>query len=220
MINGLLWIVVWLIGKWGTHKIDAIDRQRMSWRKGAVGEAIVAASLRDLPNDFVVINDVSKRFGNIDHVVIGPTGIYVVDAKNWKGSVKADGSAKLLLNGQPLQKPAIKNLLGAVMDFQAKLKALTETDYFVRGLMVFPNAYVEANFGSTRHIHCLRDERLIDYLNDQTFARKLSAVDVDRIKRATLQLAGMDARFEPLSMKRKRGSTQTANGATGGRALP
>ena len=35
----------------------------------------------------------------------------------------------------------------------------------------------------------------MDYLNDQTFARKLSAVDVDRIKRATLQLAGMDARF-------------------------
>ena len=167
----------------------------MSWRKGAMGEAIVAATLRDLPHDFAVINDVSKRFGNIDHVVIGPTGIYVVDAKNWKGSVKANGSGELLLNGQPLPKPAIKTLLGAVMDFREKLKALTETDYFVRGLMVFPNAYVEANFGSTRHIHCLRNERLIDYLNDQTFARKLSAIDVDRIKRATLQLAGMDTRF-------------------------
>jgi len=194
-ISGLFWALAWLIGKWGIHKIDAIDRERMSWRKGAVGEAIVAATLGDLPHDFVVINDVSKRFGNIDHVVIGPTGIYVVDAKNWKGSVKADGSGELLLNDQPLAKPAIKTLLGAVMDFQAKLKALTETDYFVRGLMVFPNAYVEANFGSTRHIHCLRNERLIDYLNDQTFARKLSAIDVDRIKRATLQLAGMDARF-------------------------
>jgi hypothetical protein len=194
-INALLWIVAWLIGKWGINKIDAIDRERMSWRKGAVGEAIVAATLQDLPHDFVVINDVSKRFGNIDHVVIGPTGIYVVDAKNWKGSVKADGSGELLLNGQPLAKPAIKALLGAVMDFQTKLKALTETDYFVRGLMVFPNAYVEASFGSTRHIHCLRNERLLGYLNDQTFARKLSAIDVDRIKRATLQLAGMDARF-------------------------
>ena len=121
-----------------------------------------------------------------------------MDAKNWKGSVKADGSGGLLLNGQPLPKPIIKTFLGVVMDFQAKLKALTETDYFVRGLMVFPNAYVEANFGSTRQIHCLRNERLIDYLNDQTFARKLSATDIDRAKRATLQLAGMDARFAKL----------------------
>jgi hypothetical protein len=59
-------------------------------------------------------------------------------------------------------------MLGAVMDFQSKLKALTETDYFVRGVMVFPNAYVNANYGSTRQIHCLRNERLIDYLRHQT----------------------------------------------------
>ena len=112
--------------------------------------------------------------------------------------MKADGSGELLLNGEPLTKPAIKTLLGAVMDFQAKIKALTEKDHFVRGLMVFPIAYVEANFGSTRQIHCLRNERLLGYLNDQTFARKLSATDVDRIKRAMLQLAGMDARFSKL----------------------
>jgi hypothetical protein len=200
VVSALVWLLAWLIGKWGIRKIDAIDRERMSWRKGAVGEAIVAATLRDLPQDFVVINDISKRFGNIDHVVIGPTGIYVMDAKNWKGSVKADGSGELLLNGQPPPKPAIKTLLGAVMDFQSKIKALTETDYFVRGLLVFPIAYVEANFGSTRQIHCIRNERLIDYLTDQTFAHKLSAVDVDRIKRATLQLAEMDTRFSKLGV--------------------
>jgi hypothetical protein len=69
--------------------------------------------------------------------------------------VKADGQGELLLNGQALNKPPIKGMLGAVMDFQSKLKALTERDYFVRGLMVFPNAYVKANYGSTRQIHCL-----------------------------------------------------------------
>jgi hypothetical protein len=194
-INGLLWLLIWLIGKWATHKIDEVDRERMSWRKGAVGEALVSATLQELPDDFVVINDVSKRFGNIDHVVIGPTGVYVVDAKNWKGTVKADGNGELLLNGQVLDKPAVKGMLGAVMDFQSKLKALTERDYFVRGLLVFPNAYVQANYGSTRQIHCLRNERLVDYLRDQTFAKKLSGDHVERIKTATLQLARMDERF-------------------------
>jgi len=195
VITALTCCLIWLIGKWATDKINEADRQRSCWRKGAVGEALVAATLTDLPNDFIVVNDVSKRFGNIDHVVIGPTGVYVIDAKNWKGSVKSDGQGELQLNGKGLPKPAIKSLLAGVMNFQCKLKALTDTDHFVRGVMVFPNAYVEANFGSTRQIHCLRNDRLIEYLQDQTFSRKLASLEVERIKLATLQLAGMDERF-------------------------
>jgi hypothetical protein len=86
-------------------------------------------------------------------------------------------------------------MLTGVMDFQTKLTALTEGDYFVRGLLVFPIAYVQADFGSTRHIHCLRDDRLVDYIQNKTFAQSLSSDDLDRITRATLQLAGMDKRF-------------------------
>jgi len=195
VIAALLFVLMWLISKWATDKIDAIDRERLAWRKGAVGEALVAAALQVLPDDFVVVNDVSKTLSNIDHVVVGPSGVFVVDAKNWTGTVEADGKGELLLNGRPLQKPTIKRTLGAVMDFQGKLKALTERDYFVRGLMVFPTAYVKANYGSTRQIHCVRGERVAAYIQDHTFANKLSVDDVERIKRATLQLAGMDARF-------------------------
>jgi hypothetical protein len=194
LIDTLLLLLVVLISKWASDKIDIMDRQRMAWRKGATGEAHVAQTLAELPNEFVVINDVSKRFGNIDHVLVGPTGVFVIDAKNWTGTVKADGEGDILLNGNRLPKPPIKALLRSVMDFQNKLKALTETDYFVRGLMVFPNAYVEANYGSTRQIHCLRSDRLTKYLLDQTF-RKLAPADIEKLTRATLQLAGMDERF-------------------------
>lgn len=195
LINALLWVLMWLIGKWGTDKIDAIDRQRLSWRKGAVGEALVAGILEGLPDEFVVVNDVSKRFGNIDHIVVGPTGVYVLDAKNWRGTVSAKGDGELLLNGKPPVKPAVKMTLGAVMDFQSKLKALTEKDYFVRGLLVFPMAYVDANFGSTRQIHCLRDDRVVDYIQNQTFSTKLDPSDLKSITRAVLQLAHMDEDF-------------------------
>ena len=81
------------------------------------------------------------------------------------------------------------------MDFQKKIKALADNDYFVRGLIVFPIAYLEAEFGSTRNIHCLREDRLVDYIQNKTFAQTLSRDDIDRITRATLQLAGMDKRF-------------------------
>jgi hypothetical protein len=194
-VDASLALVIALTAKWANRRIDAIDRERYAWRKGAIGEATVEECLSHLPDDFVVVNDVSKRFGNIDHVVIGPTGVFVLDTKNWVGTVKADDDGELLLNGKVLPKPPIKSLLSAVMDFQSKIKALTEQDQFIRGIMVFPTAYVEARYGTTRQIHCLRTERLLDYLQSQTFSLRLSAQTVAKLKRATLQLARMDEQF-------------------------
>jgi Mn2+/Fe2+ NRAMP family transporter len=74
--------VSFLIYRWASKKMDVVDRERMSWRKGALGEWLTAEALKALPDGFAVINDVTKKLGNIDHVVIGPTGVYVIDAKN------------------------------------------------------------------------------------------------------------------------------------------
>ena len=191
LIGLICGVLIWFIGSQTTEKIDSLDRQRMAWRKGAVGEVTVASILADLPDDFVVVNDVTTNFGNIDHVVIGPTGVYLIDAKNWRGTVRSNGDGELELNGKVPPKPVVKSLLDGVMEFQSKLKAFTDVDHFVRGLLVFPNAYVQANFGSTRQIHCLRTERLIGYLLDKRFSRKLRSSEIDRFKLAKLQLAGL-----------------------------
>ena len=29
-----------------------------------------------------------RRFANIDHVVVGPGGVFVIDSKNWSGDVR------------------------------------------------------------------------------------------------------------------------------------
>jgi hypothetical protein len=75
------------------------------------------------------------------------------------------------------------------------LKALVEKDFFVRGLMVFPTAYVDANYGSTGYIHCMRDEKLVEYIQNKDFEHHISADDITNIQKATLQLAGMDEEF-------------------------
>lgn len=64
--------------------------------KGAVGELAVIKNLENLPEDYFLLNDVfleldeyitfhnSKlKSSQIDHMVVGPTGIYVIEAKNW-----------------------------------------------------------------------------------------------------------------------------------------
>ncbi len=61
------------------------------WAAGAEGERRVADALTSLPAGWTVVHDRLLRPGrsaaNLDHVVIGPTGVYLVDAKNRAGRV-------------------------------------------------------------------------------------------------------------------------------------
>lgn len=64
--------------------------------KGAVGELEVIKNLENLPEDYFLLNDLfleldeyiifhgtKIRSAQIDHLVVGPTGVYVIEAKNW-----------------------------------------------------------------------------------------------------------------------------------------
>ncbi|AXV38927.1 nuclease-related domain-containing protein [Methanobacterium sp. BAmetb5] len=75
----LLIIVGLIISKYGWSK-------RRIWSKGAKGEKIVAKKLKKLPKKYTAIRDVKipNMGGDIDHVVVGPTGIYVIETKNYK----------------------------------------------------------------------------------------------------------------------------------------
>jgi Nuclease-related domain len=66
------------------------------WQRGAHGERQTARLLDRLTRDgFVVFHDlaVPGSPANVDHLVIGPTGVFVIDSKQWTGQVHqgADG---------------------------------------------------------------------------------------------------------------------------------
>ncbi|HET7736881.1 MAG TPA: nuclease-related domain-containing protein [Nocardioidaceae bacterium] len=64
------------------------------YERGAAGETATAEALNALPSEWVVLHDLAwpnRKFANIDHVVIGPGGVFVIDTKNWSGQVKLDG---------------------------------------------------------------------------------------------------------------------------------
>src|SRR5262245_8396604 len=62
--------------------------------KGIRGETAVAELLRSLPDEYFLFNDVALPGypGNIDHVVIGPCGVLVIETKNFSGSVESHGN--------------------------------------------------------------------------------------------------------------------------------
>ncbi len=56
------------------------------WRQGAEGERATARALRPLAKSgWVLINDVQRDRGNIDHVLVGPAGVFVLETKNLNG---------------------------------------------------------------------------------------------------------------------------------------
>lgn len=54
-----------------------------SWARGATGERRLAKNLAELGNRTSVLHDrrVPKSRANLDHLVVGPDGVYVIDAK-------------------------------------------------------------------------------------------------------------------------------------------
>jgi len=58
-----------------------------STRKGLEGEQSVASELSYLDDEFLLLNDVMLPGGrgNIDHILVGPTGVFVFETKNYSG---------------------------------------------------------------------------------------------------------------------------------------
>jgi hypothetical protein len=59
-----------------------------AWSTGAVGEERLGARLNELRTDsLLVLHDrqIPRTRANIDHIVVTPTGIWVIDAKKYRG---------------------------------------------------------------------------------------------------------------------------------------
>jgi Nuclease-related domain len=83
------------------------SEQARTWQRGAQGERHTARLLRRLHRDgFVVFHDlaVPASDANVDHLVIGPTGVFVIDSKQWTGSVHQGADGLVWHNHYPLDR--------------------------------------------------------------------------------------------------------------------
>src|SRR5438105_2790651 len=75
-------LFAWLVGG---------DAHSLPWMWGAVGEQATAEALEGLDSSWAYEHDLPHRFGNWDHVVVGPAGIFLLDTKNMSGRIHARG---------------------------------------------------------------------------------------------------------------------------------
>jgi hypothetical protein len=98
-------VVLGLVALWAWPRPDP-DR----WARGAAGELATAELLRRLPaRRWVVLHDLALpgSHANVDHLVIGPTGVWVVDTKAYRARMRARWG-RVLVGGVPLSTAAVR----------------------------------------------------------------------------------------------------------------
>lgn len=144
LFYGLLTLVGVFLGVYGNSLIENGKAEGSSWQNGLEGENMVAEYLNTLPQDYYVYQDVNLpgKGGNIDHIVIGPTGIFVIETKNYSGKYRIKGNQWLYYkNGAPMvidNNPGTqvrKNTLDLINFLQDK--GISTNSSWITGLVAF-----------------------------------------------------------------------------------
>jgi hypothetical protein len=70
---------------------EARSRRDPKWTKGGAGEYLMDLSLHKRVNEgAVILTDrcLPGTKSNIDHVVVAPSGVWIIDAKTWRGKIE------------------------------------------------------------------------------------------------------------------------------------
>jgi hypothetical protein len=104
VVGGLAAVVV----GWGLRFRPSPDA--VAWRRGAAGERRTARLLSQLERrGWVILHDlaVPGSRANLDHLVIGPGGVFVIDSKQYRGHLQLDPAGRLWHGRYPLA-PALR----------------------------------------------------------------------------------------------------------------
>ncbi|MFC4403806.1 nuclease-related domain-containing protein [Gracilibacillus xinjiangensis] len=110
------------------------DKEKVAVRKGEIGEYKINIQLDQLPSEYrhledvMVINSKAKTgYSQIDHVVISPYGIFVIETKNYQGTIYGGKDRKIWsVNGKFKMMNPFKQNYGHIQ----ALKELIDKKYY------------------------------------------------------------------------------------------
>lgn len=139
------------------------------WFKGALGELAVGAELArlDAAKGWVVLHAVPVGTGDsdIDHVVIGLSGVFTINTKHHAGQRVSTGRSQIFVGGQA--KPYLNN---SVFEAERAAKLLTAAVGFpvpVRPVLAFVDAKELAGKRELSGVHITGAKGLVRWLTKQ-----------------------------------------------------
>jgi hypothetical protein len=158
---------------------NRLKKRAKQAQKGAVAEEKVSEKLTDLPAEYRYFNGVDFNSFDLDHVVVAPGGIFLVETKSHGGKITANGD-QLLLNGAKPFKNFLNQTLRQTKELEGFLWRLTSKEWTVTPILCFTRAYVEVR----RPVNGVNIVR-IGYLNKFLLRQPkcLSPEDIDQLSR-------------------------------------
>lgn len=172
-----------------------LPQQVRFWRQGADGEEETAALLQPLHRrGWKCLHDLAcpDSQANIDHLAVGPTGVFVIDSKKWRaGRVHVD-DGRLHLDGDARPPGALAYEADEVRRVLDDVLGLVRAD--LRAVVAIHGATVPAEGLRLDHADVVAADGLVAYLEQPTGLRldqaRIEAVALAASRR--LQPAGSD----------------------------
>ncbi|MDB5297342.1 MAG: nuclease-like protein, partial [Phycisphaerales bacterium] len=157
-----------------------IGRERIKNYRGAQGEALVGWQHQDLPGDWHVFHGMQlEEASDLDHVVVGPGGLFCVSTKSNRGLLSAGADGAYLLNGKPTE--FVRQVQRQTMRLRDRLAALLGRVPWVQPVLAVPLAWVAFDsFQSAAWV--LHQDNLLKALSEQP--PRLGPDEVARVVRA------------------------------------
>ena len=161
--------------------------------KGARGEEQVAIMLATLPAVYTVLHGVELGRGglwrgrNVDHIVVGPTGITLVETKNWRGRVSfAEG--RLTVNGADPTRPPIDQVRAEARNLADWLARQVPGAPPIRPLICFVGEAFDEGLRAVDEITICNSDRLVEAIVSATGTGLDTATRIRVVQRLAQQV--------------------------------
>jgi Nuclease-related domain len=164
--------LVWMIGG---------EVHSLPWLWGAIGEEATAEALESLEGSWECEHDLPHEFGNWDHVVVGPGGIFLLDTKRLSGEAVANGDAlrsgRLRFSGASLRRSACA--------LREQLMRRVDPLPWVQSVFVVWGTFPQRLHEENRVVY-LRGDELVPWLSSQP--QRLTGDRLDAVRDALRRL--------------------------------
>lgn len=176
------WLVGPMVAAFTPKPVVAETQSTTAWKTGAEGEERVGEVRADVAGSEVLHDRhwPGTRNANLDHIVVGPSGVFVIDAKKYQGKIELvdkgswlKSDRRLYVNGRNETK-RVDSMLAQVDAVRGVLG--TFIDVPVSGVLCF----VGADWGlfGPRKVETLKDVTMLWPLKLPDFVTPPSTVDV------------------------------------------
>jgi hypothetical protein len=151
---------------------------------GIKGENAVAERLAELQGvGYRVLHDIPGKAWNIDHAVIGPAGVFMIETKTLKkrrspnAKVRYDGQCITVDDMTPQRDPLVQAMAEAA-ELRTVIQKSTGKVFAVQPVIIYPGWYVEQLVPDPK-VWVFNDKYFVKHLKDQP--RRLDDSDLHLI---------------------------------------